>query len=167
MIPLVEVVSGRLTNESTVLTAMIFYRQIGKFSIRLLRERPGHLANRLQAALWREAVDAVAEGQASVADVDATVRLALGPRWAIMGPFATFTLAGGRGGLLAFFDHLGLAFENLWYDGHRPQVTEALKAELVRGVANDLEPGSLEVMLAERDMKLRNVFAAAGVPPLP
>jgi carnitine 3-dehydrogenase len=163
VIPLVEVVGGRETSESAVLAAMCFYRQIHKYPIRLRRERPGHLANRLQAALWREAVDAVAEGQASVADVDAAMRLALGPRWAIMGPFATFNLAGGRAGLARFFEHLGPAFENLWDDAHRPQMTDALKEELIKGLGNDLLPESFETQLVRRDATLRNILAATGV----
>ena len=83
ILPLVKVVGGARTSEKYIELAMAFYRDAGKRPIRLRVERPGHLANRLQAALWREAVDAVASGQADVANVDSAITPALGSRWAL------------------------------------------------------------------------------------
>ena len=97
LIPLVEVVSGPGTDPKAVAAAMDFYRSVGKHPIEIRKEVPGHLANRLQAALWREAVHLVADGVASVADVDAAISEGPGLRWALMGPHATFHLAGGEG----------------------------------------------------------------------
>jgi carnitine 3-dehydrogenase len=162
ILPLVEVVGGVDTSQAAITAAMIFYRSIGKHPIRLRRERPGHLANRLQAALWREAVDAVRSGQASVADVDAAVTLALGPRWALMGPFATFHLGGGTGGLAHFLDHLGPAFEALWDDAHRPQMTEELRKEILRGVSDTIGDRSRDELSQVRDRKLRAVLSIAS-----
>ena len=95
LIPLVEVVGGAKGSPEAVQAAMEFYRAIGKYPIEIKKEVPGHLANRLQAALWREAVHLVAEGVASVADVDAAISEGPGLRWALMGPHTTFHLAGG------------------------------------------------------------------------
>jgi carnitine 3-dehydrogenase len=164
ILPLVEVVGGQETSDSSIHKAMAFYRGLGKHPIRLHRERPGHLANRLQAALWREAIDAVACGQASVEDVDAAVTLALGPRWALMGPFATFHLGGGDGGLEHFLAHLGPAFESLWDDARRPVVTQALKVRLANAVAESLGGRSVAQLMAERDQKLKAVLSIAGGP---
>lgn len=139
VMPLVEVVGGSATAEWAIDRAVSFYAALGKSPIRLRVERPGHLANRLQAALWREAVDAVACGQAGVADVDAAVTLALGPRWALNGPFATFAIGGGEGGLAHFLEHLGAPFETLWDDARRPEMTAALKEKLVEDAGRELD----------------------------
>jgi len=106
LIPLVEVVGGAKGSPEAVRAAMEFYRAIGKYPIEIKKEVPGHLANRLQAALWREAVHLVAEGVASVADVDAAISEGPGLRWALMGPHTTFHLAGGEGGMAHFLHHL-------------------------------------------------------------
>jgi 3-hydroxyacyl-CoA dehydrogenase len=78
LIPLVEVVGGRETEPAAIEAAMAFYRSVGRRPIRLNKEVPGHLVNRLQAAIWREAVDVVATGLASVEDVEPGSPMALG-----------------------------------------------------------------------------------------
>ena len=114
LIPLVEVVGGSTASASAVRAAVAFYRAVGKGPITLNKEVPGHLANRLQAALWREAVHMVAEGVASVADVDAAISEGPGLRWALMGPHTTFHLAGGEGGMEHFMRHLMPAVTGWW-----------------------------------------------------
>lgn len=161
VMPLVEVVGGAATAEWAVDTAMHLYRAMGKHPIRLRIERPGHLANRLQAALWREAVDAVACGQASVADVDAAVTLALGPRWALTGPYETFAIGGGEGGLAHFLRHLGPAFEALWDDAQRPEMTESLTQQIVEDVARELDRSRLGQQRHAREGRLRRILAVA------
>lgn len=161
IMPLVEVIGGTATAEWAIDKAMSFYAALGKHPIRLRIERPGHLANRLQAALWREAVDAVACGQASVADVDAAVTLALGPRWALTGPYATFAMAGGEGGLVHFLRHLGPAFEALWDDARRPDMTEALTQKLVEDVARELDRSLLSQNRHAHEERLRRILAIA------
>jgi carnitine 3-dehydrogenase len=157
IVPLIEVVGGAVTAEWALEKAMSFYAALGKYPIRLRIERPGHLANRLQAALWREAIDAVASGQASVADVDAAVTMALGPRWALTGPFATFALGGGKGGLAHFLEHLGAPFEALWDDAQRPQMTASLKQKLVA----ELDASSPRFDVEERNRRLRQILSIA------
>ena len=139
---------------------MDFYKDLGKQAIHLKTERPGHLANRLQAAVWREAVDAVASGQASVEDVDLAMTTALGPRWAAMGPFKTFQLGGGEGGLAHFLEHLGGAFEALWDDAERPQMTEALKKQLIAEAAALTAGQTAQECAQQRDRQLTAILAA-------
>ena len=161
ILPLVEIVGGIETSQDTLDRAMAFYIGIGKRPIRLHLERAGHLANRLQAALWREAVDAVASGQATVSDVDNAVTLALGPRWAVMGPFATFALAGGTGGLSQFFQHLGGPFEWLWDDAKRPDMTPELKRLLIEQLDEVLAGRTSDERRDVRDRRLVEVLSAA------
>ena len=99
LIPLVEVVGGRLTSEHAVQKALAFYESIGKKPIRIRREVQGHVANRLQAALWREAFYLVQRGIASVEDVDTAIAHGPGLRWALLGPFLNRHLSGGAGGI--------------------------------------------------------------------
>jgi len=162
IIRLVEIVPGAETSAQAVAHAEALYRRLGKHPIVLRRERAGHLANRLQAAVWREAVDAVATGQASVDDVDAAMVHALGPRWAVMGPFATFHLGGGEGGLASFLRHLGPAFERLWDDAKRPSMDAALQAQIVAETEMMVGGASAQELAAERDVKLRRVLATAA-----
>ena len=114
LIPLVEVVGGNKTSEAAIARAMAFYTGIGKVAIRLHREVKGHAANRLQAALWREAIHLVAEGVASVADIDAAVAWGPGLRWGVMGPHLILHLAGGQGGIRHFMEHLAGPFGDWW-----------------------------------------------------
>ncbi|MCK1712122.1 MULTISPECIES: 3-hydroxyacyl-CoA dehydrogenase NAD-binding domain-containing protein [unclassified Bradyrhizobium] len=163
LIPLVEVVGGRDTAPSVLEEAIRFYKAIGKHPIRLNVERKGHLANRLQAAVWREAVDAVATGQATVQDVDAAVTCALGPRWALLGPFATFHLGGGSGGLAHFIDHLGPVFEDLWDDAKRPAMTSELKRELIDSTQKQMGGRSVDELTQLRNDRLKSILMIAAL----
>lgn len=107
LIPLVEVVGGVHTTDASVEFAMDFYRGLGRHPIRLRRELPGHIANRLQAAIWREAFALVESGAVSVADLDAAVSEGPGLRWALLGPFLNMQAAGGAGGVTHALEHLG------------------------------------------------------------
>jgi 3-hydroxyacyl-CoA dehydrogenase len=151
LIPLVEVVSGPGTDPKAVATALAFYRAAGKRPIEIHKEVPGHLANRLQAALWREAVHLVAEGVASVADVDAAISEGPGLRWALMGPHATFHLAGGEGGMAHFMNHLMPAVTSWWKDLGNPTITPKLESELIAGVREEIAGQSVQELEARRD----------------
>jgi carnitine 3-dehydrogenase len=159
VLPLVEVVGGKDTALWAIDRALAFYRSIGKYPIHLRTERLGHLANRLQAALWREAVDAVQSGQAAVEDVDAAVTLALGPRWALLGPFATFHLGGGEGGLSHFLQQLQGPLEAIWNDAHRPLLTKELRHKLVQATAELFANQSRDDAIRERDERLKAVLS--------
>lgn len=160
LIPLVEVVGGAKGSPEAVAAAMAFYRAIGKHPIEIRKEVPGHLANRLQAALWREAIHLVAEGVASVADVDAAISEGPGLRWALMGPHLTFHLAGGEGGMAHFLHHLLPAMESWWQDLGEPKVDAALSATLVEGVAAEAGGQSPRDLAAARDAALLRLLAA-------
>ena len=161
LIPLVEVVGGAKGSPEAVAAAMAFYRTIGKHPIEIRKEVPGHLANRLQAALWREAVHLVAEGVASVADVDAAISEGPGLRWALMGPHTTFHLAGGEGGMEHFLHHLLPALESWWKDlGSEKTVAEAVQRTLVQGVAEETGGASIADLARRRDAALVRLLEA-------
>lgn len=159
LIPLVEVVGGERTAPATIERAMAFYASIGKRPIHIRREVPGHVANRLQAALWREAVHLVASGVASVADVDAAISEGPGLRWALMGPHLTFHLAGGTGGMPHFLDQLGPPLESWWDDLGRPSLTPEVRAALIAGVEAEAAGRDIPALAAARDQFLLDLLA--------
>lgn len=160
LIPLVEVVGGKSTSAETVDRAMVFYKALGKKPIHIRREMKGHVANRLQAALWREAFHLVEQGVASVADVDAAIAHGPGLRWALLGPFLNLHLSGGVGGLAHAIDHLGPPMEDWWRDLGASVSTRAVKSEAVAGVADELEGRSFADMIRQRDDLLLSLLAA-------
>lgn len=154
LIPLVEVVGGEKTSPATIQWCMEFYRHIGKEPIHLKKEAVGHLANRLQAALWREAISAVASGLASVQDVDRAVAYGPGLRWAIMGPTLTFHLGGGDGGLPHMLNQFKPSFEAWWKTMTTPDLTDALCQQLIDGVLAETKGRSIQELEAERNALL-------------
>ncbi|MBT5779599.1 MAG: 3-hydroxyacyl-CoA dehydrogenase [Rhodospirillaceae bacterium] len=155
LVPLVEVVGGRETDDAAVDWALGFYNGCGKKAIRINREVPGHLANRLQAAMWREAVHLVDTGVASVEDVDIAVSYGPGMRWALMGPNLILHLAGGDGGIRHAIEHFGPALESWWADlGKEPKISEETAKKLIDGVMAEAAGRSLEDLTQERDQLL-------------
>lgn len=154
LIPLVEIVGGNRTAPGAVDWALSFFNARGKRAIHVRREVPGHIANRLQAALWREATYLVQSGVASVADVDTAMTEGPGLRWALMGPHLTFHLAGGAGGMGHFYDHLVPAMHTWWADLGTPDTTPALRAELVDGIREEVGTKTIPELAAARDRKL-------------
>jgi len=154
--------SEHCAHAEAVQAAMEFYRAIGKYPIEIKKEVPGHLANRLQAALWREAVHLVAEGVASVADVDAAISEGPGLRWALMGPHTTFHLAGGEGGMAHFLHHLLPAVTSWWDDLGHPSVDADLQRVLAQGVAEGTKGASTRDLAAWRDAALVRLLEARG-----
>lgn len=154
LIPLVEVVAGRETAAETVAWCLEFYRHIGKRPIHVRKEAPGHLANRLQAALWREAISAVVSGLASVEDVDTAISAGPGLRWAVMGPHMTFHLGGGEGGMAHMLHQFQPAFEAWWATMTTPEFTEATCRALIDGVAAEAHGRSMAELVRDRDALL-------------
>ncbi|MFY3552846.1 3-hydroxyacyl-CoA dehydrogenase NAD-binding domain-containing protein [Achromobacter insolitus] len=154
LIPLVEVVGGEQTSADTIERCIAFYRSLGKYPIRLNKEVPGHIANRLQAALWREAIHLAAENVASVADIDAAVSQGPGLRWALFGPHMTFNLGGGAGGLANFMDHLLGPVQTWWDDLGAPDVTPELQQRLIAGVNAEAGTRSIADLVQARDAQL-------------
>jgi len=160
LIPLVEVVGGEKTSADAVDKTLAFYRQIGKHPIHIRKEVAGHVANRLQAALWREAVHLVAEGVADVADVDAAITYGPGLRWPIFGPHLTFHLAGGVGGMAHFMKHLLVPMQSWWDDLGDPDMTPAVQGKIIDGVADEAAGRSIADLAAERDRCLIAILDA-------
>lgn len=161
MIPLVEVVGGKRTSPAVIERALAFYREIGKRPIHIRKEVRGHLVNRLQAALWREAIHLVADGVASVADVDAGIAYGPGLRWAIMGPHLTFHLAGGVGGMTHFMPHLGVPLARDWWPAlGNPELTPAVQQQIIDGVAEEAAGRTIPELAAERDRCLIAILEA-------
>jgi carnitine 3-dehydrogenase len=159
LIPLVEVAGGRATSPETVARAMAFYRAIGKRPIHLRREVRGHVANRLQAALWQEAFHLVAAGVASVADIDAAIAHGPGLRWALLGPFLNLHLSGGEGGIGALFDKpLWQATESMWRDLGTVSVDPGLGRRVVDGVTEELAARNPDAMVRQRDTALLDLI---------
>ena len=160
LIPLVEVVPGEQTGEDVVERALAFYAAVGKKPIRLRQEVPGHVANRLQAALWQEAYSLVERGVATVADIDAAIANGPGLRWAVLGPFVNQHLSGGPGGLAHVLEHLGPPTEAWWRDLGRVTLTPELNAKLVSGVDDELAGTDPAELVARRDAVLTSLLAA-------
>ena len=155
LIPLVEVVAGKDSDPAAADWAMDFYRHVGKHPIRLKKELKGHLSNRLQAALWREAVIALKEDVASIEDIDAAMSKGPGLRLALMGPHMIFGLAGGKGGMAHFCDHIGPAMEAWWETMQEtPRLDADLGAKLIEGVDAEAAGRSIDQLEVERDEKL-------------
>ncbi|HTJ64801.1 MAG TPA: 3-hydroxyacyl-CoA dehydrogenase NAD-binding domain-containing protein [Alphaproteobacteria bacterium] len=154
LIPLVEVVGGKLTGQAAIDDAMAFYKAIGKRPIHIRKEVKGHVANRLQAALWREAFALVQDGVASVEDIDTAIAHGPGLRWALLGPFLNLHLSGGAGGLQHVMDHLGPPIESWWADMRSVTIDDDLKAKVVAGGDEELAGRSMAEITADRDRVL-------------
>ncbi len=151
LIPLVEVLANRSTAAGVVEQAEQFYREIGKITIRVRREVPGHIANRLQAALWREALHLVRTGVASVRDVDTAVWAGPGLRWAAMGPTMLFHLGAGPGGISSFCERYAASFNRWWDDLGALYLDAALAKQLSEGIAEDVGSQTTAELAAKRD----------------
>jgi len=159
LIPLVEVVGGAKTSEETVRRVTEFYTALGKRTIRLNKEVPGHVANRLQAALWREVVYLVSEGVVNVADADTAVCWGPGLRWGIMGPNMLFHLGGGQGGIEHFFDQFTGPMTAWWNVLGSPTITPELREKVIAGVHEAAGRRSNEELAARRDEVLLGLLA--------
>ena len=167
LIPLVEVVPGEKTAEEAVEAAIAFYAAVGKKPIRLRQEVPGHIANRLQAALWQEAYSLVERGVATVADIDTAIANGPGLRWAVLGPFLNKHLSGGPGGIAHDLEHLGPPTEKWWRDLGQVTLTPELVAKLVAGVDEELAGVDPAELAARRDVVLNALLAAKAQTELP
>jgi 3-hydroxyacyl-CoA dehydrogenase len=152
MIPLVEVVGGAKTSPDAVQRAIAFYTSIGKKPILLRKEVVGHVANRIQAALYREVVNLIALGVLDVADADTAVCWGPGLRWGVMGPNLLFHLGGGPGGIQHFMDHLSGPVATWWKDlGSFTDWPDESKQVIIDGVLREAGDRSLGQLAQERD----------------
>ena len=159
VIPLVEVVGGTRTAPETIDAAMSFYASIGKKPIHLKKELPGHVANRIQSALYREVVYLIEQGVLDVADSDDAVSWGPGLRWGVMGPNLLWHLGGGEGGIQHFMETLMPRMVAGWPSLGVPEVTPELKERIVAGVLKEAKGQSIDALAAQRDAMLFGLLA--------
>jgi 3-hydroxyacyl-CoA dehydrogenase len=170
LVPLVEIVGGTLTSEATIQRAAAFYTALGKQTVRLRKEVPGHVANRLQAALAREVYYLVAEDVVSVADVDKALSWGPGLRWGIMGNVMLNHLGGGAGGIEHFFDQFTGPMTAWWKVLGSPELTPEVRRKLIDGLhaevgtrtVSDLEAQRDEILLGLLELRARHEAPAAA-----
>ena len=155
---LVELVSGAQTSKETIDRAAAFYDGLGKRTVRLNKEVPGHVANRLAAALLREVMYLVDEDVISVGDVDAAISYGPGLRWGVMGPMMLYHLGGGAGGIDHWFDQFTGPITAWWKVLGNPQITPDLRAKVTAGVMAEASGRSIESLAAERDRELMGLL---------
>ena len=158
-VPLVELVAGQSTSEQALAGAEGFYQSLERVTIRVQQEVVGHLANRLTAALYREAVHIAAQGIASIEDIDKAIAYGPGMRWALMGPHLIYHLGGGPGGYRHYLDHLGPTQEARWQHLGTPKLTDEVKQLLIDGMQQALEKHDSDSLLTRRDEALAELFS--------
>jgi 3-hydroxyacyl-CoA dehydrogenase len=168
LVPLVEIVGGAKTSKNTIERADEFYRSIGQRTVRVNKEMPGHVANRLQAALAREVYYLVAEGVVSAADVDTALCWGPGLRWGIMGNMMLNHLGGGPGGIEHFFQQFSGPMTAWWKTLGSPVLTPEVQKKLIDSVHAEAGSRSIDELAAERDevllglIELRNKVAKSS-----
>jgi 3-hydroxyacyl-CoA dehydrogenase len=168
LIPLVEIVGGAKTSEATIQRAAEFYMSIGQRTVRLNKEMPGHVANRLQAALAREVYYLVSEGVVSAADVDTALCWGPGLRWGVMGNLMLNHLGGGPGGIEHFLQQFTGPMTAWWKTLGSPVLTSEVQKKLIDSVHAEAGSRSIDELAAERDevllglIELRNEAARSS-----
>ncbi len=159
LVPLVEVVGGARTGQVALQSAEHFYRHLGKSTIRLEKEIYGHVANRLQAAVFREAIHMLESGVASAEDIDRAVTDGPGLRWALMGPFLTYRLAGGDRGMQGFWAMFASMQDKLRRELGTPLPDEELQKRVTATVEHAYANLPIDRLVRERDVRLRRILA--------
>jgi 3-hydroxyacyl-CoA dehydrogenase len=158
VVPLVEVVGGAKTSEATIERAMTFYADIGKKPVRLHKALPGHVANRFQAALYKEVLYLVQQGVLSVADADVAVCYGPGIRWGVMGPSLQWHVGGGQGGIQHFMEHLMDPLAGMMKTLGTPEITPQLKQTVVDAVLKEAGGRSVEQLAREENSVLTGLL---------
>lgn len=139
LLPLVEMIGGENTSAECIAWTERFYRVSGKSPLVMKKEIPGFIATRLQEAIWREALHMVANGEATVEQIDQAVVNGPGPRWALMGPCEIFHIGGGEGGMAYCLDQFGPALKLPWTRLVAPELTAELRQAMIDGCAEMTE----------------------------
>ena len=164
MCPGVEIVPGNKTKKYFLNKANKFYKSISMNPIMVKKELPGYLADRLQEALWREALHIVNEGYATTKDLDRAIEDGPGLRWSLMGVFLTYHLAGGRGGMKHMLEQFGPALKLPWTKLKAPTLSKKLSSKIILGTKNQAKGKSVDMISNIRDeylvelQKLRKKF---------
>jgi carnitine 3-dehydrogenase len=172
LLPLVEVLGGDKTSPEAIDRAMDFYRSIGMHALKVRTEVPGYIADRLQEALWREALHMVAEGVASTSEIDDSIRFGPGLRWSFFGTCLIFHMAGGDEGMKHMLAQFGPALELPWTKLKAPKLTDDLFQRMVEGTQAQAKGRSVKELERFRDdclIAVQEAIAAVkkkhGLPP--
>ncbi len=160
VVPLVEVVPGAQTSAETAQAAAEFYRSLGKVPVVLRKEIGGFVANRLQSALFRESVNLVLQGVVTPEELDQVVTESVGVRWATAGPFESYHLGGGPGGIRHLLEHLGPGMVRRWKDLGQPELTEELVDRISADTEHRFAHAPYDSRTRERDRVQLAVLAA-------
>ena len=151
LVPFCEVCGGERTSQEVVDWTAEFYEAIEKQVAKMDKELPGFIGNRLQEALWREALHMVANEECSVEDIDKAIAYGPGLRWAIMGHCLTYHLGGGQGGMAHLLDHFEDSLLEPWTRLDAPPLTQKLKDDMVAGCLNQANGATINDLIQERD----------------
>jgi 3-hydroxyacyl-CoA dehydrogenase len=162
IIPLVEVVGGARTAPEAIQRAMAFYAALGKKPVLLHKELPGHVGNRLQAALYREVMHLIQQGVLSVADADDAVSWGPGLRWGVMGPSLQWHLGGGAGGIKHFMEHLMDPLAGMIKTLGTPDITPELKRTIAEGVLQEAGNSSVDELAQDENELLVGLLRLRG-----
>ncbi|WP_118180198.1 L-carnitine dehydrogenase [Paraburkholderia phosphatilytica] len=162
LLPLVEVLGGGRTAPDAIDAACQVYTSLDMRPLRVRKEVPGFIADRLLEALWREALHLVNEGVATTGEIDDAIRFGAGIRWSFMGTFLTYTLAGGDAGMRHFMQQFGPALELPWTKLVAPPLTDELVDRVVDGTSQQLGGHSIKALERYRDDCITSVLAAIG-----
>ena len=157
MLPGVEIVPGKKTKKNFLKRAYKFYKSISMNPIMIKKELPGYLSDRLQEALWREALHIVNEGYASTKDLDRAIEDGPGMRWSLMGTFLTFHLAGGNAGMKHMLEQFGPALKLPWTKLKAPRLSNKLKNRVITGTKKQARGKSVAEISKIRDEYLLNL----------
>ena len=158
LIPLVEVVGGKKTDPAAVDWAAAFYAHFAKRVVKLSKELPGFIANRLQEAMWREMLHMVANDEATVQEIDDAIVYGPGLRWAIMGPGMTFHVGGGEGGMAHVLDQFGPCLKWPWTRLEAPELTNELRRRMIDGCDAEANGQAIGELIRERDETLIEIL---------
>ena len=151
ILPLVEIVKGNKTSKIYINKANSFYKSIKMKTLLINRELPGFLSDRLQEALWREGLHIINDGFGSTKDLDDAITYGPGMRWALMGTFLTFHLAGGESGMKHMLDQFGPALKLPWTKLKSPELSDKLKQKIINGTALQSKNLSIDKLSNIRD----------------
>lgn len=151
LMPLVEVVAGKETSEAAHDWAIAFYKATGKQPLKLTKEVPGFVADRIMEAVWREILHMIDNDMASVYEIDAAVRYGPGIRWALMGPLTVLHLGGGEGGMAHLIHQFGPSLQAPWTFLEAPELTDELANKVIEGCDEVTNGRSIRNLEEERD----------------
>src|SRR5205809_540096 len=163
IMPLVEVVGGARTSPEAIKQAMAFYTSIGKKAIHVRKELPGHVANRLQAALYREMLYLIEQGVLSVEETDAAVCYGPGLRWGVMGQSLQWHVGGGAGGINHFMEHLMDPLQRMMKALGTPNITPELKQTVIDGVAREAAGRSVDQLAQDENRVIVGLLKLRGL----